>query len=70
MGCVAIHCLSYLCFFFSLVFRVFRIIVRKNYFFVLYALSVPYEITVLPLKTAWDSEWGIQIYLMMYSTIS
>ena len=67
MGCVATPSFSLLMLFFLIAFR---IIVRQNYFFVLYALSVPYEITVLPLKITWDSEWGNQTYLMMYSTIS
>ena len=35
----------------------FRIVVLQNYFSVLYPLSAPLEITVLPLKVSWDAKW-------------
>jgi hypothetical protein len=47
-GFLRLVCINY---FFTLVFT---ILVRKNYFFVLHALFVAYEITVLPLKISWN----------------
>jgi len=37
----------------------FRIVVLHNYFSVLYPLSSPPEITVLPLKASGDAKWDL-----------
>ncbi len=46
---------------------IFRNVMLHNYFFVPHSLSVPDEITVLPLKQSGEQLWAILTYLTKYS---